>query len=520
MNLLSILDGYKPYEDIKKEINKGGRVSVSGIVESAQPQLIGALSQGKSALVVVYNETEAKALQKEIELYRSDVYVLLDKEYIFYNIDAKNHTRELERISALDKLLNGGVVIASLEACCSYTLPPSTYKAFALDIKVDDTIEIDDLTKHLVTLGYKAEDMTEGEGQFSQRGGILDVYTPNLDMPVRIEFFDNIIDSIRLFDPAEQRSKESIESVRILPVSETVIDENRRSKLVSYLTMESKKKKCRDELLEVLAREIEKLNEGETLPEIDKYAGVIYDEIPTVCDYLPEDGIVVIVEPKRLNERSKTFEWDQSEGMSERYGKTLPVGTPLPWQAYSNVTSKLSKHSLVSLNLLSHTSLDYTYTALSNFTSKTTVSLHGKLDYLYDDLSEWKKLGTTVVIFAGGELRGKNLEGTLKEKGYNAFYCDSITDIKEGSINLFKYKAKKGFEYPELKFVLVAEQDVFDVQKQKKVRKADSTKRIKAYTCWGLCGAPRTWNRSLFWYKEDGCSRCYEGLFPDKLSRQ
>ena len=482
MNLLNILDGYKPYQELKNEIENGGRVSVSGVVESAQPQLISALSQGKSALVVVYNETEAKALQKELELYRKDVYLFSDREYVFYNIDAKNRARELERLSVLDKLSSRAVVVASLEACASYTLPVSVYKSFTIDIKVDDTFEIDELAKHLVEIGYKAEDMTEAEGQFSQRGGILDIYTPNLDMPVRIEFFDNIIDSIRLFDPTEQRSKENVDSVRILPVTETVIDEKTREKLISFLTKERSKKKCSEELSETLSREIEKLEEYESLPEIDKYAGIIYDEIPTICDYLPDDCLAIIVEPKRLNERSKTFEWEQGEMMSERYGKTIPAGTPLPWCAYSEIVSKLSKHPLVSINLLAHTSLDYTYTALSNFTSKTTISLHGKIDYLYDDLAEWKKQGTTVVIFAGGELRGKNLEGTLKEKGFKATYKESIDDINDGEVNLFKLRAKKGFEYPELNFVLVAEQDVFDVQKKKSTRRADSTKRIKAYT--------------------------------------
>lgn len=482
MNLLNILDGYEPYRELKKEVDAGGRISVSGIVESAQPQLIGALSKGKSALIVVYSEAEARAVQKEIELYRSDVYLFPDKEYIFYSIDAKNRERELARITALDRMLSGGAVVASVEACCSYTLPVTELREFSIDLEVDDCIEIEELVEKLVAIGYKAEDMTEAVGQFSHRGGILDIYTPNMEMPIRIEFFDNLIDSIRLFDPVEQRSKQNIDCARILPVAETAMNAEKLKKLTSYLAKESKSKKCGDELSKLLTDELERLSDGELLPDIDKYAGVIYDKIPTVCDYISDETIVFLIEPKRLNERGKTFEWEQGEMLSDRYGKTIPKAAPMPWLSYAELTGKLGERRIVSLNLLNHTALDYTYTALCGFVSKTTVSLHGKLDYLYDDLERWKNQNTTVVMLTGSELRGKNLTGTLREKGFNARYSESVDDIEVGQVNLLKYKAKKGFEYPELNFVLIAEQDVFDVQKKRNARRADSTKRIKAYT--------------------------------------
>ncbi|MBQ7793108.1 MAG: transcription-repair coupling factor, partial [Clostridia bacterium] len=324
-------------------------------------------------------------------------------------------------------------------------------------------------------------DMTEAEGQFSLRGGILDVFSPCYDEPVRIEFFDNEVDSIRFFDASTQRSEENATECTIIPVSELAFGGKERSMLSEYIKKGMNAKNANDELRSVLSAEAESLSEGIAFSAVDKYAGVIYDEIPSVCDYLGDDSLVFIIEPKRLAERANTLEWEQGEIVSELLGKLIPSKTPVPYLAYSELCKRLSSHALVSLNLLSHSALNFKYTDIVEFVTKNTVSLHGKIDYLYDDLAVWKKSDTTVVMLASGESRGKNLAGTLSEKGFNvSFRTDG--EFSKGEITILKGTAKKGFEYPELGFVLIAEQDIFNAEKQRRRRKADNTKRIKSYT--------------------------------------
>lgn len=483
MNLLNFLDGYQPYEQLKNALSKdGGAVSVSGISESAQVQLISALSQGKCALVVVYSEPEARALAKELALYTDKAYVFCEKEYVFHNIDARGRSRELERLAVLDRIQEGGIVVASVAACMAYTLPKAKLEALSLNLETGSCYDIDGLIEKLVTMGYKREDMTEAEGQFSIRGGILDVFAPNNDAPARVEFFDNEVDSIRFFDPVTQRSYDSAEKCRIIPVSEVCITADEENKVKAYIEKSLKAKSCTEELSEVLSGEADRLSQGELFPAVDKYAAVIYDKIPTICDYLDEEALVFVVEPKRLNERAKTLEWEQGETVSELLGKVIPPKTPLPWEAYRVICKELSVQRLVSLNLIAHTSLDFKYTEIVDFVTKSTVSLHGKIDYLYEDLAAWQKAGSTVVILAAGSSRGENLAGTLNDKGFNAVFNDRNKDFEKGKITILKGTAKKGFEYPELGFVLVAEQDIFTGEKQRKSRKADSTKRIKSYT--------------------------------------
>ncbi len=481
MNLLNILDGYKPYERIKKEISNKGAVSVSGIADAATPQLISALSEKRNALVVVYSENEAESLVRELSLYTDRAYLFPDKEYVFYNIDAKNRTRELERLSAIDKIGKGAVLVASVSACLSYTIPKEKFDSMKLSISIGDTFDISLFLEKLIAMGYTMEDMTEAEGQFSKRGGIFDIFSPCYDEPVRIEFFDNEVDSIRLFDATTQRSSENLTECTIIPVDELLLDKTDKDRLKAFLEKSKKLKSTNDELSSVLSNELDALNENMAFYAVDKYAGVIYDKIPSICDYFDRDAISFIIEPKRLSERANTLEWEQGEVISELMGKAIPSKTPIPYLTYKEFCERVSFLPLVSLNLLSHSSLNFKYTEIVEFITKSTVSLHGKVDYLYDDLENWKRSNATVVILASGDTRGKNLAGTLLEKGFDAKYA-SDKSFETGKITIIKGTAKKGFEYPDLNFVLIAEQDIFNKEKQLRRRRRDNTKRIKSYS--------------------------------------
>ncbi|MEE0944500.1 MAG: transcription-repair coupling factor [Clostridia bacterium] len=483
MNLLNILDGYKPYEQLKKEISKtNGAVSVSGISEAAQVQLIGALSHKRGALVVVYSENEARAMVRELELYTDKAVLFPDKEYVFHNIDVRNHERELQRLFALDRIKDGAVVVASVAACLSYTISKDRFDKLAFDVSVGECYDIESLTKNLVTMGYKRCDMTEVQGQFSVRGGILDIFSPNNEEPVRIEFFDNEIDSVRFFDPVDQRSKLNVDKCRIIPVSELCLTEEENNKLSDYIDKAIRRKSTSEELLQVLEHEQELHSEDERFPAIDKYIGYLFENIPCICDHLEKDTLVFVAEPKRLNERAKTLEWEEGERISELLGKVMIPKTPLPWIAYRAFCEMLSSHNRISLNLLAHTSLDFKYTLIVDFVTKSTVSLHGKIEYLYDDLTGWKKAGATVVILTASGSKGKNLAGTLNEKGFLATYLEDGAEFNKGEITVIKGNSKKGFEYPELSFVLISEQDIFAAEKSRRAKKIDKARRIKAYT--------------------------------------
>ena len=203
MNFSDILKEYAPYKGIVQNLNNTP-VSVAGIVESAQGQLIYALGKenNSSALVVCYSDMEARKLYSDMELYSDNVLYFPAKEYIFYNIETSGHQNEHARISVIQKLISGGnyIVVTSLDAILQYTADREEFERLCITFGVGKQFDLDKLTADLVIMGYSREDSVEGAGQFAIRGGILDIFPPGIDNPYRIEFFDNETDSIREFD--------------------------------------------------------------------------------------------------------------------------------------------------------------------------------------------------------------------------------------------------------------------------------------------------------------------------------
>lgn len=484
MNFLDLLSEYTEYKKIKKTPTNTP-LSIAGVVESAQPQLVAQMSNEHAAVVVLYSDMEAKAFERDLQFFAENVYLFPSKEYIFYSMDSAGHAAEYERLSALNALAErkNPLVVTSLEAILQYTLPKDIFKQNILRIKLGNIIEPAELVEKLTDMGYRRESLVEGKGQFSVRGGIVDIYTPDSDNPVRIEFFDNEIDSLREFDIISQRSVGNITETVIFPCSEIILDQEKRKEISANLKKEAKRLETlgRDEAAARTENDAELFACGEIFPHADKYISAIYDKITTVTDYLPEDGFVFLIEPKRLSERAKSIEWEQGELISDLTERDIITLKNMQyWYDYRAFLRDVSKRHTVCINVLNHFDGDIKYESEFNFVTKTTVSFHGKTEYLIHDLKDWHENGYTVIILSGNRTRGENLAGYITDKGFAAEYYEKPKDIKKGSIILTSGSISKGFEYPDIKLVIVPDNDIFDnnARKRKKEKKADI---IKSY---------------------------------------
>ncbi len=488
MNFKNLLSEYKEYSDFCAAIKKGQTpVSVAGVVQSAMPQFIFQTAEDKKTLVITYSDMEAKQLASDLELYCNDVFLFPQKEYVFFNIDAQNRHAEHARLEALHNIVSekGGIVVASLEAALQVTLPFERLIDSTINLSWDEDYDLDELSEKLVKMGYIREDEVSGKGQFAMRGGILDVFSPQWENPVRVEFFDTQIDSIREFDAMTQRSIDALTECTLIPCRE-LIDcgkDELLEKLEDAVKKLKRKKSDQTKLIENIEADIEILSENGELSSIYKYLGLIFDEIPTVIEYFDKDSRVFLLEPKRIAERAKTFEWEQSEILEDLSAKSLiiPDSTNL-WAKYTDLAARLQELPLISVNSLTHSAINYTYKSIFNFTTKTTVSLHGKVDYLYDDLKERQKTGSTVVVLAQNRSRGENLAGTLCDKGIKCRYIHENPEFEKGEIVIVRGDAGKGFEYPELNFILISDREIFDAVRKKSRRRMENTKRLKSYT--------------------------------------
>ena len=485
MNLINLLDGYRPYESIIKNLDNTP-ISLSGVAETAQAQLVSAISQKSTnnVLIVTYSDMEARNMLSDLKLYIDNAVLFPSKEYVFYNIETMNRASENARLFVLDKITNGGViVVASVDALMSYTADKQLFIKNTITLSSGDECDITKLSEKLVAMGYKREEMIEGVGQFSIRGGICDVYPPGLQNPVRLEFWGDEIDSVRSFDSDTQRTLENIDKVSIIPVTEALYSGKRREEIILELSrrLKTAKRKGESEYTKNLEADIEQFTEKHIFPSIDKYVSLIYGYIPSLLDYFDNDTITFVIDPKRVCERMKTFLWEKQEIIAElKFKGIIGDGKSPLYKTQPEIVSELSRTKLVAFEMLSHTKNEFEFRHLESIVSKTTVSFHGKLEYLYEDLRRWRDNDYTVAVLAVTDNRAKNLKGVFNERGISARISED-GEFDKGEIVIIKGNSSGGFEYPELKFVLVSEQEIFKSQTSRKKRRKENANRIKSY---------------------------------------
>ncbi len=488
MNFSNLLEEYSEYKKLSENI-KNTPISIAGLVDACQAQFIYEISRRKRGVVVAYSDLEAKNIYNELKFFEKSALLFPSKDYVFHNIDAAARDAERERLSVLWALEenNEVVIVTSMEAIMSYTIPKDRFKGLSFSISPDQEIDLEEISERLMKMGYVREDMAEGVGQFSVRGGIIDIYSPNYQNPVRIELFDTVVDSIRSFDALSQRSLENCDGVTIIPCREAVINADDIDNVTNFLKEEIKKlkrkKKVNDKLIESIETDIEGFLEQGNITPIDRYISIIYRGIPTLADYLESDDFLFLIEPKRIAERVKSLDWEQGENIDALLENGIFAGGQKGYMAeYAVLKEKFSNCKLISINPLTHSSIDYNYKAIFNFSTRTTVNFHGKIDYLYEDLKNFREKKYTVVILASNQSRGENLAGNIREKGIDCRYIGESEEFSKGEVVVMKGELRKGFEYPELGFVIISDREIFNAEKSRRRRKEKNTERIKSYS--------------------------------------
>ena len=466
LELSDILSGYLPYEELCRKIKADSfPIEVSGICESAEGHFISSVASRRSA-VICYTDMEAASLYKELSFYADNVYHFPSKEPVVYNIDAAGKEAHSRRLRSLYAWESGGIMVTSVDAVMQYTVSPEKFRSMRLSFKVGETCDLQEIRKKLTDLGYLSSAEVDGVGLFSVRGGIIDIFSPNMKLPVRIELFDDEIDSVRFFDWETQRSVENIDEAVITPAAETVLTDTERKRLIEILEGLSERFPDDDDL----KSELDKARDGLLFPSIDKYIGAASGAFTTFADYI-EDDLVFLVDSERINDRIINFNDDKAELYADLYEKGILRGDIKLFADSGDIISKTERKRIIKVNALG---------GGIDFSSRQTVSFHGKIDYLYEDMKKWAQNGETSVILATVPDKAKNLFGVISEKGYDCKLCKG-REIEKGKINICVGSVKSGFEYPGLGFILISDREIFDGGERRARRKTDNAKRIKSY---------------------------------------
>ena len=489
--LLAPLEELGEYEEIKK-IMAGDRVSValSGCVDSQKLHMIYGLSEGfRYKLIVTFSDLKAKELYEDYQFYDRNVILYPAKDLIFFQADIHGNQLTMERIKCLRRLTEGTplTVITTYDALMAPQVSMEAWQERTIHIDKLTGVAESDLAVRLTELGYEKTYQVEAPGQFSIRGGIVDIFDLTEENPYRIELWGDEVESIRSFDVLSQRSIEKLESVDIYPATEIVLSDKELREGLARIQREGKKQAqiLREQMkteeahrIEVQIREL-----SETLLELglsynavnlESYVRYFYPELATFADcFLQEESCVFLDEPLRIKEHVDAVELEFRESMTHRAekGYILPGQMDVLFSA-ETVAAKLSKLRVVSLSTMEGKNpilkADKKYALLARSLS----SYNNSFDALVKDLIGYKKKGYRILLLSGSRTRAKRLAEDLRDQEISAFYTeDPLREVQPGEVMTCYGRVRKGFEYPLLKFLVIAESDIFGTQKKKKRKK-------------------------------------------------
>ncbi|HCO74859.1 MAG TPA: transcription-repair coupling factor [Clostridium sp.] len=487
------------YRDIKRYINEEKYpLGIHGLSESGKSYLLYGVYEDieKSMLVLTHNDMEAKNIYEDLSFYCNDVYYFPTREVTFYNVEAVSGDLRWERLKVLNKILHEGkcIVVTSIEALAASYAPVELFKKFSFEISLESTIDIRELSEKLVQCGYERCSVVENIGQFSVRGGIIDVYPPISSMPFRIELFDDEVDSIRTFNKDNQRSIDKVDKVEIFPAKEIILTEGVinlakeeiRKELDGAISRfnKSKDKDALERINSTVKTNLESLEETWTFETIDSYIPYFYKNKTTFLDYF-KDSLVVVDDVNRAMGKldSVYFEFE------ENYENFLSRGNILPKQGELLIPKEMIGEILEVSKTITLQSLGTASNALKPrnliaFSQITIHDYHGQLDMLIEDIIEKKKKGYRTLILSGTRTRGERLIDTLRDRGIEATYKDLVSSIQQGEVVVTFGSSIKGFEYPDLKVCVISDSEVFGQSKRKATRRTTKkgAGKIKSFT--------------------------------------
>lgn len=485
------------FEEIIRQVKKPGIVQVSGCLDSQKAHFsYGVGREFSFRLILAENDLKAREFYEDYRMYDPETLLYPSRDLIFYQADIHGNLITRERLRVIRALMErqSATVVASIDGCMDCLLPLSLLREHVLRFRSDSPLDLEAVCGQLVELGYERVPQVEVAGQFSVRGGILDVFSLTEENPWRIELWGDEIDSIRSFDAESQRSIENLDEIVIYPATELVLDGDTRRQGLAAIQKEAAacQKKLRGEMktqeaanIGRLARELEEqLEETERCTGAEGFIHYFYKDTVSFLDYFPEDTLVVLDEPNRLVEHAKATEEEFRESMIHR----LEKGYLLPGQMklirrHQEVVHRINRCRVLSLSMMDPKVGDWEFHYGSQITVRSVNPYNNSFELLVKDLKGWKRSGYQVLLLSGSRSRAARLAEDLREEGLAAFYSDDPDRvIQPGEIRTSYGHVTRGFEYPWCKFVVISETDIFGREKKKRRKKSEyNGKRIQSF---------------------------------------
>lgn len=425
------------FHEIKMRAGKGA-INVVGLNAPAKAHFAAmlCLDLNRQGIYITDSDYSAKKTAEELSFYFPDgAYYYPSKELEFFKADAKSHELQNQRLEIIEKLASGAehsLTVMSIDAALQFTVDISTYRESSITVSVGDELPVADVAKRFTNMGYAREDMVEGKGQFSIRGGILDIFPPSAENPYRIELFGDEVDSIRTFDVFTQVSVENTDSAKIGPADESFRHKNADTCVLEYFT---------------------------------------------------EDACVFFDEPQAISERVEGLKWDIEETVKALAEKDKNFVFQEKYiHDYYDVLRELLKHPFVGLLELPRSVQEYHPKAEFTINAGEIGRAPVERANFYEDLRNW--LSGYTVVFSVDEDRQKPLKDDLSAAGFPVALINAENNqALKNTINIISGGLKKGFYYEEAKVAFFGEEEIFGRAPKRRIKrkKMDSASRIRDF---------------------------------------
>lgn len=488
-------------EQLKKDFEVTGQpVMISGCIDTQKIHLVhAAVNDYRFRLIITGDEAKAREMQEDSRFFDKSSIYYPAKDFIFYSADVHGNQLAGERLRCIQKIIAAQdnktniTVITTIDGCVDMLMPLQRYRDNIIHFKNSDIIDTEKLISKLVGIGYTRVPMIDGQGQFAVRGGIIDIFSYTDETPVRIELWDDEIDSIRFFDVESQRSVEKIQTYDVFPATEWILSEDEtyagfakvKDEVEKQLvTLGNDKKKKTQQEMDACNRLRHAYADFERTRDYSKFILSFTDEIEGFTDYFPKDETVFVLdEPDRIMERMELISYEYEESMKNRLegGYVVASQTKLMRpiaEVYKNIQSSR-------LMLLS--SLDYKPKMLKpadylRIDARSISSYNNSFEYLADDINKYKRTGYRVVLVCNSRTRAARIVADLEELGTQSYFSEDYDkEIMPGTVMVTYGNIHRGFEYPLIGFVIITENDIFTSRTRKKQKKKYEGRSIAGF---------------------------------------
>ena len=474
--MFDILKSTAEYKKLKSHLAVTGPAALFGLPPAGRAQMLALLAaeSRRPLLAVTAGEAEATRLAADLSTFGLPAAVFPPRDFLLRPIEGAGREYEYRRLAVLGDLVGErlGAVCVPAEALLQYTMPKEEFCRNTLTLKPGLELPLTKLEERLFDAGYHRRGQVEGPGQFSVRGGIVDIWPPEAKSPARCEYWGDEIDTLSTFDVLSQRRDGDLEKLYISPAREVLFGSAPETAAALRSALAKEKGRRAAAMEKAMETDLAQLDAGLVPEALDKYMGVRYEKPATLLDYF-DAPILVLEEPSAIREAQKATAFRRSEELKGLYEQgVLCPGLDVLYEDMPYLLAAAQKHSSICCENFARTLPGLELKEIINAPAHARPPFSGEVASLAEDLENLTRQGFAVDVLAGTERAAAALAKDLVNKGFRAGTAKDMV-ASPGAVAVRTGHTSAGAEYPFARYALLTSRRAGESEKKKPARKKD-----------------------------------------------